>query len=138
MPVADDEASNRIGDVSRDLLSVAAGDTQARQDLGEDLRVMANDRTAALPAVAELSRRVSELLVGRKISDENARMLAQHLWTSTSATELSDRQMDTLRNDVHAYLLSMGVAEAGAKGVSDQVLAVQQAVTRPRRWYEFF
>jgi hypothetical protein len=52
---------------------------------------------------------------------------------------LSERQIETLQNDVQALLMSVGIAEENAQQVAAQVGDVQVAVTdRPRRWYELF
>ena len=41
MPTIDEETSNRLGDIARDLRSVANGEADARKDLSDDLRVFA-------------------------------------------------------------------------------------------------
>ena len=58
---------------------------------------------------------------------------------SVGAKDLSERQIETLQNDVQAHLVSLGVGEESAQQVAAQVGEVQSSVTlRPRRWYELF
>ncbi len=138
-PPTSDEVQNRIADLGRDLGSVARGDMQARQDLADDLRVFVDGKPEATAPLNELARRASEVVAGKMLTDQNAQRLAHHLWTTAAARELSERQVETLQNDVHALLVSMGVAEDDALNVAAQVAEVQTAVTdRQKRWYEFF
>jgi hypothetical protein len=140
MPPADsEEASNRLGDISRDLMSVARGDAQARTDLADDLRVFLDSKNDAVPAVDELARKTSDVVTGKTLNDQNAQRLAHHLWTFTAARELSGRQVESLQNDLHAVLVEVGVPEDNAVDVASQAGEVQKLVTnRARRWYEFF
>lgn len=139
LPTADDQATNRVGDLSRDLLSVARGDAQARKDLVDDLHVFLDAKTDAAPAVDELARRTSDVVAGKALTDQNAQRLAHHLWTFTAARDLSGRQVESLQNDLHALLVEVGVPEDNAVNVASQAGEVQKLVTdRGRRWYEFF
>ena len=139
LPTADDEVSNRLGDISRDLLSVARGDAQARQDLADDLHVFLDPREEAVPAVDELARRTSDVVAGKTLNDQNAQRLAHQLWTFTAARDISSRQVETLQNDLHALLVEVGVPEDSAVNVASQAGEVQKLVTnRAQRWYEFF
>ena len=138
MPSPEGEVPNRLVDISRDLMSVSRGDTQARQDLAEDLRVFVG-RQEAVPAADELARRTSEVVDGKTLNDQNAERLAHHLWTAAAAREMSQRQVESLQNDLHALLVSVGVPEDNALNVASQAGEVQKLVTtRGRRWYEFF
>ncbi len=79
------------------------------------------------------------MLVGKTLNDTTAQRLAHSLWTSVAARELSERQVETLQNDVQSQLVAIGVAEPQAQQVAAQVGEVQKAVgNRPRRWYELF
>ncbi|HEY6360887.1 MAG TPA: hypothetical protein VIX63_07260 [Vicinamibacterales bacterium] len=139
LPAPEGEDQNRLEDISRDLLSVARGDAQARQDLADDLRVFVDSNVEAAPAVDELARRTAEVVAGRTLNDQNAQRLAHQLWTLTAAREMSDRQVESLQNDLHALLVEVGVPEDNALNVASQAGQVQQLVTnRERRWYEFF
>jgi hypothetical protein len=138
LPAAEGEVPNRIVDISRDLVNVSRGDEQARKDLADDLRVFV-DKREAVPASDELARRTSEVVAGRTLDDENAERLARHLWTATAGREMSERQVESLQNELHALLVSMGVPEDNALNVASQAGEVQRLVTsRERRWYEFF
>jgi hypothetical protein len=138
MPTPEGEVPNRIVDISRDLMSVSRGDEQARRDLADDLRVFV-DKQEARPASDELARRTSEVVAGKTLKDEDAGRLAQHLWTATAAREISQRQVESLQNDLHGMLVSIGVPEQNALDVASQAGEVQRLVnTRERRWYEFF
>jgi hypothetical protein len=138
MPTIDEETSNRLGDVARDLRSVANGETDARKDLADDLRVFAIEEADALTAVDDLARQVADALAGKPLTDEQARVIAEDLFTSTAARELSPRQVEALRTETAAGLVAAGVPEETARNVAAQVDIVQQAVARPRRWYEVF
>jgi hypothetical protein len=138
MPAPQGEMPNRIGDISRDLRSVAGRDTQARQDLADDLASFVDDPDVR-PALDELTRRTADLVAGRNLSEQQAQRLAHHLWTSVAARELSQRQVETLQNEVNALLVEIGAPEDGAQTVSAQIGEVQNLVsTRPKRWYEVF
>jgi hypothetical protein len=139
LPPAEGDVPNRLGDISRDLLSVARGDAQARQDLTDDLHVFLDSKDEAGPAVDELVRRTADVVAGKTLNDQNAQRLAHHLWTFTAARDLSGRQVESLQNDLHALLVEVGVPEDNAVNVASQAGEVQKLVTdRARRWYEFF
>ena len=138
MPAPQGDAPNRIADISRDLRSVAGRDTQARQDLEDDL-VTFVEESDLRPAVAALSAQTADLVTGKNLTEQQAQRLAHHLWTSVAARELSQRQMETLQNEMNALLVEIGAPEGNAQTVSAQVGEVQKLVTtRPRRWYEVF
>ncbi len=138
LPMAEGEVPNRLEDIRRDLLSVSRGDTQAPQDLADDLRVFV-EVGEAVPAVNELARRTADVVAGKTLNDEHAQQLAHHLWTAAAGREMSGRQVESLQNDVHALLVSVGVPEDNAMNVASQVSEVNARVSsRPRRWYEFF
>jgi hypothetical protein len=138
MPTPQGEMPNRIGDISRDLRSIAGGDAQARQDLSDDLVTFVEEDDLH-PALEELARQTAETINGRNLSEQQAQRLAHHLWTSVAARELSQRQVETLQNEVNALLVEIGAPEGNAQTVSAQVGEVQKLVTdRPRRWYEVF
>jgi uncharacterized protein YggE len=138
LPTAEGEVPNRLEDLRRDLLSVSRGDTEAPQDLAADLRVFVDDREA-FPAVNELARRTSEVVAGKTLNDDHAQQLAHHLWTAAAGREMSGRQVESLQNDLHSLLVSVGVPEDNAMNVASQVSEVNtQVSSRPRRWYEFF
>lgn len=138
MPMPNATVEEELLDVKKDLQNVAGNNPTAPQELADDLRKYAV-RPAARPAVDELTKRTTTVLVGRNVSEQLADRLARSLWTTIAAREISERQVEALQNDVRSMLVSIGVAEEGAMQVATQVGEVQKAVTnRPRRWYEFF
>ena len=140
VPTPSADRRSEIGDISRDIQSIASGrDPQAPEDLADDLRRYTEDRQSATSAVTELSRRAAAALAGREVPEQAAQQLAHHFWLAISARELSDRQVESLQNDVQALLVSVGAPQDRAQQVAAQVGEVQRAVTdRPRRWYELF
>ena len=141
VPTPTAEGEREIGDIARDLNSIASGrDPQAPKDLADDLRRYVEDkRPAAVPAVDELARRTAALLPTKNLATQTSQQLARNLWLSIMARELSDRQVEKLQNDTQSLLVSVGIAEEQAKPVAAQVGDVHKAVTdRARRWYELF
>ena len=139
LPRAEGDVPNRVGDLGRDLQNIAGGDTQAPQDLRDDLVVFLDNKRERVPAVEELSRRTSEAIAGRKLPDQQAQQLAQQLWTTVAARQMSDKQVETLQKDVQATLTAVGVPDDRTERVVAQVSDVQKAVSdRKRRWYEWF
>jgi hypothetical protein len=58
---------------------------------------------------------------------------------AAAAREMSERQVESLQNDMQALLISIGATESSAQAVAAQIAEVQKAVTsRQRRWYEVF
>jgi hypothetical protein len=139
VPAPTQDYQEELVDVARDLQNVAAKrDPNAPNDLADDLRKY-TERPEAMKAVDELSARTSRMLQGRELAEQDAQRLAHNLWLAVYAKEMSERQVETLQNDVQALLMSLGVGEEGAQQVAAQVGEVQSEVTlRPRRWYEFF
>lgn len=138
MPVADAEAQNRLGDVGRDLMSMASRQPDAAKDLSDDLRVFAPNPEAE-QAADRLAKRLGEVVPGTRLTEQTAQRLAHSCWTAVSAPQLSQRQVEGLQNDVEGLLSSIGVAEQKAHEVAAQVADVQSVVSaRKRRWYELF
>jgi hypothetical protein len=139
MPRAEGDVANRIGDLSRDLMSIAGGETQARQDLADDLRVFLDRKPEAVPLVDALAQRTGEAVAGKQLTDENSQKLAQQLWVAVAGRDLSEKQVETLKNDYQATLTATGVPQDRAQNAASQIEAVQKAVgERHRRWYELF
>ena len=135
-PVRDQ--ANEITDVARDMINVVNKDPQAPEDLRSDLSKYGGSEDAVAKA-NELARAVSDALPGSRLEDEAANQLARSLWVGLTATELSSRQVETLKRDVKATLASAGVEEARAQPVADKLGEVQSVVTKnPKRWYQLF
>ena len=139
MPTPSADVLEELPDVARDLQNIAsARDPQARQDLADDLRKY-TEAPDVLSAVDILSQRASTVLAGVDLQDEEAQRLAHTLWLTVVASELSESQMETLREDVLSLLLAEGIAENSAQEFVAQMGELQGAVAaRPRRWYELF
>jgi len=139
VPAPSQTYQEELVDVARDLQNVATGrDPNGPADLADDLRKY-TEKPAAKPLVDELSARTARALQGRDLADQDAQRLAHNLWVSVYAKDLSERQVETLQNDMQALLVSLGVGEDSAQQVAAQVGEVQSSVTlRPRRWYELF
>jgi hypothetical protein len=139
VPSPNQTYQEELVDVARDLQNVATGrDPNGLADLADDLRKY-TDRPAARPLVDELSARTAQAVAGRELPEQDAQRLAHNLWVTIYAKELSERQIETLQNDMQAHLVSLGVGEDSAQQVAAQVGEVQSSVTlRPRRWYELF
>ena len=138
MPTPNPTVQEELQDVSRDLQNVARNDASAPEELAHDLRRYIV-RPSAVPTVDELTRRTARVLPNTKLTDQTAQQLAHNLWVTVSARELSERQVESLQNDVQSLLMSTGMPEENAQPVAEQVGEVQRAVTeRPRRWYELF
>ena len=139
IPTPNENVQGELEDVRHDLQNVAsARDPQAPADLADDLRKYTEDPDA-MSTVDELSQRTATVLAGVDLTEQAAERLAHDLWLSVVALELSERQVETLQNDVQSLLMAEGVAEENAQQVAALVGDVQSAVTgRPRRWYELF
>ena len=139
IPTPNENVQGELEDVRHDLENVASGrDPQAPEDLADDLRKY-TEEPGAMSAVDELSARTVAALADVDLTSEAVERLAHHLWLSVAALELSERQIETLQNDVQSLLIAEGVAEENAQQVAAQVGDVQGLVTgRPRRWYELF
>ena len=67
----------------------------------------------------------------------NVGPLRRLVWTTVAARQLSERQVDGLKDDMRGFLSSLGVAQNDANLAAGRVGDVQKAVTlRTRRWYE--
>ena len=138
IPTPNEEVQRELVDLMRDLQNVASGrDPQAPRDLADDLRRY-TEEPDAMSAVDELSERTVTVLAGVDLTAPAAERLAHNLWLSVAGLELSERQTETLQNDVQSLLMAEGVAEENAQQVAAQVGDVQGLVRRPRRWYELF
>lgn len=136
LPAKTDDVPNRLGDLKRDLEAVVRGEQQAVQDLSDDLQVF-TDEPDGRNATKALALTVSSMLVNRKVNDETQTKVIDLLWTTVSARELSERQIDALKDEMRNTLLAAGVTQPDANLAAGRVGDVQKAVTlRSRRWYE--
>ena len=138
IPKPDANTEEELIDVQHDLQNIGRGDPNGPRDLEHDVTKYAR-APEEVPSITELSRRTATVVAGRTLSDQTAGRLAHSLWTTVWARQISERQVETLQNDMESILVSMGVVEEQARQVAAQVAVVQKAVTaHPRRWYELF
>jgi hypothetical protein len=138
VPELNENVKEELVDVRRDLQNISNRDPTGAEDLGHDLRKY-TEKAAAHPAIDELTRRAANVLPGKKVDQPSGDRLAEQLWMTVAARQLSERQLETLQNDLHSTLVSVGVDEANAQQVAAQVLEVQKQIgERQRRWYEWF
>jgi hypothetical protein len=137
MPETTPETANQLGDISRDLQNLASGSPDGPKDLADDISHYAQDTNNGQAAAAELARRLGQALTGKTFKLAQAMPVAHTCWVTVAGRQLSEKQVDSLKNEMKQELMALGVNEQQAQGVADQVGTVQQAVTaRHRRWYE--
>ncbi len=137
LPPATGTVANELGDISRDLQNLASGNPEGPKDLADDISHYAEGTSGGPAAAAELSRRLGLALTGKMFKLAQALPLAHTCWVAVAGRQLSEKQVETLQNEMKSQLMSLGVDEAQAQNVASQVGVVQQAVTaRHRRWYE--
>jgi len=135
-PTQNGEVPNRLHDLQGDLKSVAAGEADGPKDLADDLAVFVEE-PEAVKAARALAGSTSGVLVKRSLNDDALRQLSTTLWKAVASRNLSERQVDTLKDDMRGTLISVGVAQPAANSVADSVGQTQKTVThRTRRWYE--
>jgi hypothetical protein len=136
LPAKSGDVPNRLGDLKRDLAAVVSGDQRAVDDFSDDLRVFTEEPEGQAMTKA-MAMSVSGMLVSRPLNDEAQTKIVNLLWTAVAARELSERQVDALKDDVRNTLLSVGVTQPDANLAAGRVGEVQKAVTqRTRRWFE--
>ena len=137
LPPATGAVANELGDISRDLQNLASGNPDGPKDLTDDISHYAEGTNGGQAAAGELSRRLGVALTGKTFKLAQALPVAHTCWVAVAGRQLSEKQIENLKNEMKSQLMSLGVADPQAQTVADQVGAVQQAVTaRHRRWYE--
>jgi hypothetical protein len=77
------------------------------------------------------------MLVNRALNDEAMTRIVTVMWTAAAARELSERQVDALKDEMRTVLTSVGVSQPDANLAAGRIGDVQNAVTlRTRSWYE--
>ena len=136
MPAKTGEVPNRISDMKRDLETMVAGDQTALKDLTDDLSVFTEEQEGQT-AIRGLSNTLAPMLMNRSINDETMTRIVTLLWTAAVARDMSERQVDALKEDMRTVLISVGVSQPDANLAAGRVGDVQKAVTlRTRRWWE--
>ena len=137
MPEATESVANELGDISRDLQNVAYQSPSGTQDLSDDISHYAQGTNGGEAAAQELARRLAQALMGKMFKVAQAMPVAHTAWVAVAARQLSQQQIDNLKNEMKSELVALGVNEQQAQSVADQVGVVQKAVSaRQRRWYE--
>ena len=136
LPEKSGDVPNRLGDLHRDLQAIIGGDQRAIQDLSDDLVVFTEEPEGQAAAKA-MATTVCSMLVNKPLNDEAQTRIIDLMWKAVASTELSERQIDALKDDVRNTLLGIGVTQPDANLAAGRVAEVQKAVTlRERRWYE--
>jgi hypothetical protein len=140
IPEQNEEITNRIDDLSRDVLNVAGGNQQAPDEFLDDLLAFGEGSDGSdADTVRALGRAFTPAITGKAISEEAARRIATQLWFVTAGWELSERQGETVLNGLRDALGAAGLSQVETEPVIAQASATQKALTvRPRRWYERF
>jgi hypothetical protein len=137
LPETTASTANELGDLTRDLQNVSTGDPEGPKDLTDDIIHYAGSTSGRQAAAVELSRRLGEALAGKSFKLAQAMPVAHTTWVAVAGRQLSEKQVENLKNEMKTELMTLGVNEQQAQSVADQVEAVQQTVTdRHRRWYE--
>src|SRR6185295_7299434 len=136
MPESNPSTPNELGDISRDLQNLASGDPSGPKDLNDDITHYAEGTEGGQAAAAELSRRLGTALTGKTFKLAQAMPVAHTTWATVAGRQLSEKQVEALKNEMKSGLMSLGANEQEAQNVAEQVGVVRQAVTaRHRRWY---
>lgn len=140
VPAIDEENANRIGDAATDLRRGAHGDVEAQRGFADDLLVFPDEHnSAALDATRGFADRLSEAVVSSSLDEATAEQIARICWNLIGVTELSDRQVKALQDELRGQLVAAGLAQDRVDALVAEMPAVQRAVTtRPRRWYHVF
>jgi hypothetical protein len=135
VPTPAGEQINKTSDISRDLQNVAADRANASDELRDDLEGLTE--VPPPPHLAEaLSGRLVEALKGSTLNEETAGKLAGQLFVAAGARELSDRQVEMLKQDIAATVTDAGATAERAAAVGEVVGDIQAAVgTNRRRWW---
>jgi len=137
MPMPDEDVSNSIGDLGRDMQAIARGETTAKKDFADDLWGLADEDTAQQPAVLQFAERFADALASASLTEQSAQQLAHTSWLLVGATELSERQIREMQGELRSQLTSTGIPQDRVDAIVAEVPTLQRAVTtRPRRWYE--
>ena len=130
------DTPNRLHDLTRDLQNVAAGDAEGPKEFADDLAGFA-EVPAGVSAARNLADGVTNTIRKRTASEDACKQMASILWKSVASRQLSERQVDGLKDDMRGVLTSIGVSQADANAVADRIGQTQNSVSvRTRRWYE--
>jgi hypothetical protein len=138
MPTPDPEQVDRIEDLSRDLQNISRGNTDAPQELADDLQVISR-MPVPEQRVQELVKALQASLAGKSLPDDAAKRLAETMFVVMSARQLSDRQLKNLQTEITDQVTALGADETAANQVATVAASLQDEVrTSRRRWYQWF
>jgi hypothetical protein len=136
VPEPSGEHANKADDISRDLLAMSRDEREAAKDLAADLENLVG-RQPPRALVQELTSHVAGAIKGKALTDEAAQKLSRQLYVAVAATELSERQIGMLRQDIVGTLVASGAAASQAEPVSESVGEIQRLMgTNRRRWWQ--
>jgi hypothetical protein len=138
MPTPTADQRNEIRDIAKDMINLTSKDQSAAADLANDVGKYIDEDEGA-QHVASFTRDLAAVLSTARLDDQSAERLAHSIWIGLTATELSERQVQTVENDIERTLTSAGVASDKANAVAQQIGRIQEAITdNPKRWYQVF
>ena len=135
IPAPTGDEADEVYELSRDILNVAGGDAQAFAELTDDLGSQGPLETGQ-PRAAALAKSLQGALVGRQMSQEQAKRLADDLYIVLAGDKLTPGQVDAVQTRVSALLREVGSPEAAIGPVRDTITSVQALVNPGRkRWW---
>jgi hypothetical protein len=136
IPAPTGDEADEVYELSRDILNVAGGDPQAFQELTDDLGTQGPLETGQ-PRAAALAKSLQGALVGRQISQEQAKRLADDLYIVLAGDKLSPGQVEAVQTRVSGLLREVGTPEGAIAPVRDSITSVQALVNPGRkRWWD--
>ena len=97
------DTPNRLHDLTRDLQNVAAGDAEAPKEFADDLAGFA-EVPAGVSAARNLADGVTNTIRKRTASEDACKQMASILWKSVASRQISERQVDGLKDDMRGVL----------------------------------
>src|SRR5262245_17080758 len=107
LPPETGDVPNRLHDLQRDMESVAAGEADGPKDFADDLAVF-TDNPEAAAAARTLAGSTSVVIQKRSLSQDALKQLSSTLWKTVASRDLSERQVDALKDDMRGVLVSIG------------------------------
>ena len=136
IPAPTGDEADEVYELSRDILNVAGGDPQALQELTDDLGTQGPYETGQ-PGAAALAKSLQGALVGRQMSEAQAKRLADDLYIVLAGDKLSPGQVEAVQTRVSGLLREVGSPEGAIGPVRDNITSVQSLVNPGRkRWWD--
>ena len=136
IPEPTGDEPDEVYELSRDILNVAGGDPEAFKELADDLGTQGPFETGQ-PRAAALAKSLQGALVGRQMTQEQAKRLADDLYIVFAGDRLSPGQVDAVQTRVSGLLREVGTPEGAIGPVRDSIASVQALVNPGRkRWWD--